>query len=27
VDFQADSLAGSVLVNEIWVETDGHGAT
>ena len=27
VDFQADTLAGSVLVNEIWVETDRHGAT
>lgn len=27
VDFQADTLAGQVLVNEIWVETDEHGAT
>jgi spermidine synthase len=27
VDLQADTLAGQVLVNEIWVDTDEHGAT
>ena len=27
VDLQADSLAAPVIVNEIWVETDEHGAT